>query len=103
MVIQNKIKQKGGGASLIVLTTKLPSIKTTCNNPIGLYHSTESFHHLHSSLDEHLVGLTGFIYSGTLRMGLRGCPETSVRNYHYLLRNNTEECATLLIRAGSLK
>jgi len=28
---------------------------------------------------------------GTLRMGRISCPETSVRNYHYLLRNNPEE------------
>jgi len=29
-------------------------------------------------------------------MGPIGCPETSVRNYHYLLRNNPEECSTLI-------
>jgi len=29
-------------------------------------------------------------------MGLVGCPETSVRNYHYLLRNNPEECSSYL-------
>ena len=27
----------------------------------------------------------------TLRMGLTGCTETSVRNYHYSLRNDPEE------------
>ena len=27
----------------------------------------------------------------TLKMGHIGCPETSVRNYHYSLRNNPEE------------
>jgi len=26
-----------------------------------------------------------------LKMGLGGCPEKSVRNYHYLLCNNPEE------------
>jgi len=33
-----------------------------------------------------------------LRMeaGLKGCPETSVRNYHYLLRNSQEEGSSLL-------
>jgi hypothetical protein len=30
-------------------------------------------------------------FKGTLRMGPIGFPETSVRNYHYLLRNNPEE------------
>ena len=29
--------------------------------------------------------------SWTLKMGPIGCPETSVRNYHYSLRNNQEE------------
>jgi len=27
-------------------------------------------------------------------MGLIGCPETSVRNYHYSPRNNPEECSS---------
>ena len=26
--------------------------------------------------------------------GLIGCPKTSVRNYHYLLRNNPEKCSS---------
>jgi len=29
-------------------------------------------------------------------MGLIGCPEMSVRNYHYLLLNNPEECSSRL-------
>jgi hypothetical protein len=36
-------------------------------------------------------------------MGLIGCPETSVRNYHYLLRNNLEERSSRLFRGGCLK
>jgi len=36
-------------------------------------------------------------------MGLIGCPETSVRNYHYSLRNNAEERSSLLLCDGSLK
>jgi hypothetical protein len=32
-----------------------------------------------------------------------GCPETSVRNYHYSLRNNPEERSFHLLRTGSLK
>ena len=31
------------------------------------------------------------------KMGLIGCPETSVRNYHYSLRNNPEEHSYLFI------
>jgi hypothetical protein len=31
------------------------------------------------------------------------CPETSVRNYHYSLRNSPEERSSHLLRSGSLK
>jgi len=31
------------------------------------------------------------------------CPETTVTNYHYSLRNNPEERSSQLIRGGSLK
>ena len=40
--------------------------------------------------------------SSTLRMGPVVCPETSVRNYHYSLRNNPEERSSQLLRGGSL-
>ena len=33
--------------------------------------------------------------SSPLNMGPIGCPETSVRNYYYLLHNSTEECSSL--------
>jgi len=32
-----------------------------------------------------------------------GCPETSVRNYRYWLRNKPEERSSQLLRGGSLK
>jgi hypothetical protein len=32
-----------------------------------------------------------------------GCPETSVRNYHYTLRNSPEDSSSQLLRGGSLK
>jgi len=31
-----------------------------------------------------------------LKKGYIGCPETSVRNYHYSLCNNPGECSSLL-------
>ena len=37
-----------------------------------------------------------------LKMGMTGCPETSVRNYHYSLRHKTEECNSHLLLCGSL-
>jgi len=36
-------------------------------------------------------------------MGPVCCPETSVRNYHYSLRNNPEERSVYLLIGGSLK
>jgi len=36
-------------------------------------------------------------------MGPIGCPEKSVSNYHYTLRNNSEEGRSQLLRGGSLK
>jgi len=39
----------------------------------------------------------------TLKIGLIGCPETSVRNYHYSLLNNSEERSFHLLHGGSLK
>jgi len=36
-------------------------------------------------------------------MGPTGCPETSVRHYHYSLRNNPEEHSFHLLRGESLK
>ena len=41
-----------------------------------------------------LLGGQGVQYFGflaPLKMGQRNCPETSVRNYHYMLHNNPEE------------
>jgi len=38
-----------------------------------------------------------------MRMEPTGCSETSVRNYHYWLRNNPEERSSHLRRGGSLK
>jgi hypothetical protein len=36
-------------------------------------------------------------------MGPIGCPKTSVRNYHYSLRNKPEERSSRTLRGGSLK
>jgi len=36
-------------------------------------------------------------------MGPMGCPETSVRNYEYSVRDNPEERSSHLPRGGSLK
>ena len=49
-----------------------------------------------------VVKLSSWI-SQTLQKGPIGCPETSVRNYHYTLRNIAEERISNLLRGGSLK
>jgi hypothetical protein len=36
-------------------------------------------------------------------MGPIGCPETSVRNYRYTLRNHAEQSSSHILRGGSLK
>ena len=41
--------------------------------------------------------------SWPLKMGSIGCPETSVRKYHYSLRDDTEERSSHLLRGGRLK
>jgi len=38
-----------------------------------------------------------------LKMGPTGCPEISVRNYHYSVRNNPEERNIYQIHGGSFK
>ena len=40
--------------------------------------------------------------SWLLKMGPICCPETSVRNYRYLLRSNPEQHSSCLLRGGSL-
>ena len=43
-----------------------------------------------------------FLISWPLTMWPVGCAETSVRNYHYALRNITEDCISIVHRDGSL-
>jgi hypothetical protein len=43
------------------------------------------------------------LLAATLRMEPIGCPETSVRNHHYSLRNNPEEHSSQVLGGGSLK
>ena len=38
-----------------------------------------------------------------MKMGPVGCPETSIRNYDYSLRNDPEERRSHLIPGGNLK
>ena len=50
------------------------------------------------------TGFNGFLLdSWPLNLGPIGCPETSVRNCHYTLRNSPEEHRSHLLRGGSLK
>ena len=42
-------------------------------------------------------------YSRAKKMGPIGCRETSVRNYHFSLRDNSEERSSHPLRGGSLK
>jgi hypothetical protein len=81
----------GKSLSKVTLTTILPSLPTTCIKLTGWHHTTETFHRPRSSLYKLCTAATGFpLDSWTLRMGQTGCPETSVGNYHYSLRNSPE-------------
>ena len=56
------------------------------------HHTTETFHRPHSSRYKHPIAATGFLLdSWTLTMGPIGVPKTSIRNYHYSLRKNSEQ------------
>ena len=50
-----------------------------------------------SEISFEISTLLGFSQPFFLKMGPTGCPETSARNHHYCLRNNWEECSSLLI------
>jgi hypothetical protein len=65
-----------------------PVHPTTCNNPVGWHHTAKIVHHPRSLPYELRIGF--LLGSWTLRMGPIGRPETSVRNYCYLLCKNPE-------------
>ena len=59
---------------------------------------------IYSSLYKLRNGAKGFLLdSWTLRMGLIGCSEMSVRNCHFSLCNSPEELISQLLHGGSLK
>jgi len=50
------------------------------------------------------VGTTYFfLHQGSLKNGLKDCPYTSVRNYHYMLHNIQEESRSHLILLPTLR
>ena len=79
-------------------TNTLPSIPTTYIDPIGWHSTTESFHCPRSSLNKIRIGATVFLLdSWALRMGPKGCVETSVINHHYSMCSNPEEHGSQLL------
>ena len=74
------------------LTTTFPSIRPLATTLLADTVLLRHFHHQQSSLYTRRIGATCFLLDyWNPRMGPIGCPETSVRNYHYCLRNNSEE------------
>jgi hypothetical protein len=69
--------------------------------------SYRHFGTLRSHFQGHLAHVSGQplspISKSHLKMEPAGCPETSVRNYLYLLRNNPEDCSSNLLGGGSLE
>jgi hypothetical protein len=77
----------------------------TCINPIGWHQTTVTHHCLHSSRYKLCARVPCFLFGfliledGTDRLST----ETLVRNYHYLLCNNTKERSSHLLHGGNLK
>ena len=56
-----------------------------------------------TTYSSHLQQSGPFLDSWPLNMGPLSYPETSVRNCHHSLHNNSEECSSYLLRGWSLK
>jgi hypothetical protein len=65
--------------------------------PINIHRRTHSY----TDKNHTFIGIQKD--SWPLKRGRRGFPETSVINYHYSLRNNSEECSSYLLRGEFLK
>ena len=71
---------------------------------VGWNHITHTFHCPHSSIHKLCIGATGFLLdSWTLKIGTIGCPNTSLRIYHYSLHDNPKYRSSRLHRGGSMK
>ena len=81
------------GISLPTFRDKVPGPSSTD----GLLRSVEWYLSTYVSRQS-----TGPIFNGWKRVPI-GCPETSVRNYHYSLHNSPEERRSHPLRGGSLK
>ena len=93
------------GLSYLFVTLSCTDYHTSyLSNPTSWHHTTETFHLPHSSLYNLCIEAKGFLLdSWTLKLGPMGCPETSVRNYHYSLRSNPEEHSSYLLCGWSLQ
>jgi len=66
--------------------------------------TTYRFHHHGSKIQIQIhSGFWVFLDSWPLKIGPIGCPETSVRNYHYALPNNSGKRSSLILQGGSLQ
>jgi hypothetical protein len=67
------------------------------------YYAASSGHLLPTFRDNLSVPSSGVLDSRPLKMSPIICPETSLRDYNYSLRNNPEERSSHLLRDGRLK
>jgi len=82
-----------------------------CDIPLYFFNWNESTYPLrrhkftYSNKQSFLSTCSGFFFmiSWPLKLEPIGCPETSVRNYHYTLLNDPEGRSSHLLRGGSLK
>ena len=67
------------------------------NCDLVVYYAASSGNFLATFRDNLSAPSSGINNPRTLRMRLKGCTETSVRNYHYPLHNNLEERSSQLV------
>jgi len=67
-------------------------ISVTIRSNIGVPRTRELTYHIHARRNEfQYLNNKKLVF---LQKGPTGCPETSVRNYHYSLHNSPEECSS---------
>ena len=91
----------GGPVGICVLCLRVRTVIENCAL-LGC-HAANSCNFLPTLRDSLSVSSSGVLDSWHLNLGPIGCPETSVRNYHYWLRNTPEEGSSHLLRGGGLK
>jgi len=90
-----------GSVGICVFCLRVNTVIENCAL-LGCY-GASSCNFLSTLRDGLSVPFPGVLDSWSLNLVPIGCPETSIKNYHYWLRNAPEERSSHLLRGGSLK